>query len=82
MNDDRLTKQLLFREYTIKFSWWRDVVQALRDTDSEDGVGCSEVGSRWHDLYQTISSQGVVRGPSVVSFVFGCGRTLITLELT
>ena len=32
--------------------------------------------SRWHDLCQTISSEGVARDPTVVtgSFVCGCGR--------
>ena len=33
--------------------------------------------SKWHDLCQTISPEGVARGPTVVtgSFVCGCGRT-------
>ena len=86
MGDNRLPKQLLFKELlTVRPSHgprlhWRDVV--LRDIqrlglDALNWYDVAQDRSRWHDLCSTISSGGVPRGPSVVtgSFVCGCGRT-------
>ena len=86
MGDDRLPKQMLFGELLTARPFhgpklrWRNAV--LRDVQRMglDALSWYEVAqdhSRWHDLYQTISSEGVARGPTVVtgSFVCGCGRT-------
>ena len=79
MGDDRLPRQMLLGEllatrpfYRPKLQW-RDVV--LRDVqrmglDTFSWYEVAQDHSRWHDLCQTILSEGVARGPTVVTGYF------------